>query len=76
MNPLLRAALPYLIGAAFLVAAALGVRWYGASQYQAGAEAKQAAIEKRQAVIERARQEEKDREEAKYRGAVLARQQV
>lgn len=36
MNPLLRAALPYLIGAALVVAAVLGVRWYGASQYQAG----------------------------------------
>jgi len=36
MNPLLRAALPYLIGAAVLAAAVLGVRWYGASQYKAG----------------------------------------
>lgn len=36
MNPLLRAALPYLIGAVLVVVAVLGVRWYGASQYQAG----------------------------------------
>ncbi len=36
MNPLLRAALPYLIGAAALAALVFGVRWYGASQYQAG----------------------------------------
>lgn len=36
MNPLLRAALPYLIGAAALAAVVFGVRWYGASQYQAG----------------------------------------
>ena len=36
MNPLLRAALPYLIGAAALAAVVVGVRWYGASQYQAG----------------------------------------
>ncbi|QKQ48472.1 hypothetical protein [Achromobacter denitrificans] len=36
MNPLLRTALPYLIGAALLAAAVLGVRWYGASQYHAG----------------------------------------
>lgn len=36
MNPLLRAATPYLIGAAVLVVAGLGVRWYGGSQYQAG----------------------------------------
>jgi len=38
MNPLLRAALPYLIGAALVAAAVLGVRWYGASQYRAGAD--------------------------------------
>lgn len=36
MSPLLRAAAPYLIGAALVVAAVLGVRWYGARQYQAG----------------------------------------
>ncbi|WP_419343040.1 hypothetical protein ACM1PE_09065 [Achromobacter sp. PD1] len=36
MNPLLRAALPYLVGAAVLAAAVLGVRWYGAVQYRAG----------------------------------------
>ncbi|MEN5159675.1 hypothetical protein [Achromobacter spanius] len=36
MNHLLRAALPYLISAALLAAAAVGVRWYGASQFKAG----------------------------------------
>ena len=36
MNPLLRAALPYLVGAAVLAAAMLGVRWYGASQFRDG----------------------------------------
>ncbi|WP_454695585.1 hypothetical protein [Achromobacter aegrifaciens] len=36
MSPLLRAALPYLIRAALLAAAVLGVQWYGASQFQAG----------------------------------------
>ncbi len=76
MNPLLRTALPYLIGAALLAAAILGVRWYGAGQYEAGANAKQEEIEKRQAVIERAWQEERDRADAKHRGAVLARQQI
>jgi hypothetical protein len=69
-----RAAWPYLVGAALVVAATLGVRWYGASQFQAGADAKRAEIEKRQAAIERAWQEERDRADAKYRGAVLARQ--
>jgi hypothetical protein len=76
MNPLLRVALPYLVGAALLAAAILGVRWYGASQYEAGANAKQEEIEKRQAVIERAWQEERDRADAQHRGAVLARQQI
>lgn len=74
MNPLVRAAVPYLIGAALVVGAVLGVRWYGATQYQAGADAKQAEIEKRQAAIERAWQEETDRADAKHRGAVLARE--
>lgn len=36
MKSLLRAALPYLIGAALFAAAAVGVRWYGASQFMAG----------------------------------------
>lgn len=36
MNSLLRAAVPYLIGAALLAAAVLGVRWYGAREYRAG----------------------------------------
>lgn len=69
-----RAAWPYLIGAALVVAAVVGMRWYGATQYQAGADAKQAEIEKRQAAIERAWQEERDRADAKHRGAVLARE--
>ena len=36
MNPLLRAALPYLIGAAVLAVAIAGVRWYGHTQRAAG----------------------------------------
>ncbi|WP_313378155.1 hypothetical protein [Achromobacter insolitus] len=36
MNLLLRAAAPYLIGAALVVVVILGVRWYGASQFRAG----------------------------------------
>lgn len=36
MTPILRAASPYLVGAALLAAAILGVRWYGTSQYEAG----------------------------------------
>jgi len=76
MTPLLRAAAPYLIGAALVVVALLGVRWYGSSQYHAGGDARQAEIEKRQAAIERAWQEERDRADAQFRGAILARQQA
>ncbi|MCS3504474.1 hypothetical protein [Achromobacter sp. JUb104] len=65
-----------LVGVMVLAAAGAGVRWYGVSQFEAGAMAKEAEIEKRQAAIERAWQEERDRADAKYRGAVLARQQV
>lgn len=36
MNPLLRAAVPYLIGAGLVAVALMGVRWYGASQFRAG----------------------------------------
>lgn len=74
MNSIMRAALPYLIGAALVVVAILGIRWYGANQYKAGGGARQAEIEKRQAAIERAWQEERDRADANYRGAVLARE--
>ncbi len=74
MNPLLRAVVPYAIGAALVVLAVVGVRWYGASQFRAGGDARQAEIEKRQAAIERAWQEERDRADAKHRGAVLARE--
>jgi hypothetical protein len=78
MTPLLRTAVPYLIGAAVLGVVLAGWRIdrsiYGASQYQAGADANQAEIEKRQAAIERAWQEARDRADAKHRGAVLARE--
>jgi hypothetical protein len=63
-----------LAGVVVLAAAGAWVLRYGDSQYQAGAVAKQAEIEKRQAAIERAWQEERDRADAKYRGAVLARE--
>ncbi|MBO1014927.1 hypothetical protein IPU70_15305 [Achromobacter sp. SD115] len=36
MIPSLRALAPYLIGATLMVVIVLGVRWYGANQYQAG----------------------------------------
>lgn len=72
----LRAAAPYLIGAAVLLVGAFGIWAYGHSQYKAGygqseLDARLAAI-----AIAQAAQEEKDRADAKYRGAVLARQAV
>lgn len=36
MNPLWRAGAPYVIGAALVVVAILGLRWYGTVQYRAG----------------------------------------
>lgn len=65
-----------VVGAVLVAGVVLERQWYGSRQFQAGADAKQAEIEKRQAAIERAWQEEKDRADAQYRGAVLARQQT
>jgi len=58
----------------FTAAAGVSVWLYGKSQYHAGASAKQAEIEKRQIAVERAWQEEKDRADANYRAALLARE--
>ncbi|WP_191578569.1 hypothetical protein [Achromobacter insolitus] len=63
-----------VVGVLLLGAAIAERHQYGARQYRAGANAKQVEIEKRQVAIERAWQEEKDRADAKHRGAVLARE--
>ncbi|MDX3877588.1 MAG: hypothetical protein QHC81_03780 [Achromobacter sp.] len=63
-----------VVGAVLVAGVVLERQWYGSRQFQAGSDAKQAEIEKRQAAIERAWQEEKDRADAQYRGAVLARE--
>lgn len=63
-----------VVGAAVVMAFGAGVVLYGAHQYRAGGDARQAEIEKRQAAIERGWQEERDRADAQYRGAVLARE--
>lgn len=65
-----------VVGALLVAGVVLERQWYGVRQRQVGADAKQAEIEKRQAAIERAWQEERDRADAQYRGAVLARQQT
>lgn len=61
-------------GALLLAGVLVERHWYGAAQYKAGAAAKLTEIEKRQAAIERGWQEERDRADVEYRGAVLARQ--
>lgn len=61
-------------GALLLAGGLVERHWYGTAQHKAGAAAKLAEIEKRQAAIERGWQEERDRADAEYRGAVLARQ--
>ena len=61
-------------GALLVVVVVLERQSYGASQFRAGGDVRQAEIEKRQAAIERAWQEERDRADAKHRGAVLARE--
>ncbi|OZI74597.1 hypothetical protein CAL22_09065 [Bordetella genomosp. 12] len=69
-----RAIWPYLIGAVVLALGLLAFYWHGGRQYDAGVAAERAATLERQARLERAMQEEKDRADAQYRGAVLARQ--
>jgi hypothetical protein len=60
MTPLLRAALPYLVGAALVVAAVLGVGWYGAHREAAGVARTQleAAANARQIEAQYRRQEQ------------------
>ena len=60
--------------AGLVVAAIIAWEWHGATQWNAGVEHERARIEKQQAAIGRGMQVEKDRADAKHRGAVLARQ--
>lgn len=59
---------------ALVAGAVLAWEWRWSSGYRAGAEAAKAEARALNAAIERGMQAEKDREEAKYRGAVLARE--
>lgn len=65
-----------VLGALLVAGVAMERQGYGARQFRAGGDSRQVKIEKRQAAIERAWQEERDRADAQYRGAVLARQQA
>lgn len=63
-----------LAGAVLLAAALGGIAWYGHARYKAGQADEKAAALVAQQAAEAAMQEEKDRADAQYRGAVLARQ--
>ncbi|WP_312993414.1 hypothetical protein [Achromobacter animicus] len=63
-----------VVGALLITGGVVAWNAHGARQYRAGGDARQIEIEKRQAAIERAWQEERDRADAKHRGAVLARE--
>lgn len=63
-----------LAGATLALAAVGGIAWYGHDQYEAGIDAEHARVESLQRTIEIATQEAKDRADAQYRGAIIARQ--
>lgn len=63
-----------VVGAALISAGVLAWSWRWSSGYDAGHASALAEAEIKKAAIERGMQVEKDREDAKHRGAVLARQ--
>jgi len=67
-------AVKLLAGVALVAGAILAWQWRWASGYDAGHAAAQAEAQALNAAIERGMQAEKDRADAEYRGAVLARQ--
>lgn len=73
---ILRPLFPYVVGAAIVVSLGGGAWLYGKSQYRAGYG--QSELDSRLAAIAiaQAAQEEKDRADAQYRAAVLARQAI
>ncbi|MFY2945797.1 hypothetical protein ACOTJB_23550 [Achromobacter xylosoxidans] len=74
MNPFLRMALPWIGGAAVVMVLGAGVLLYGAHREAAGVTKERARAEAAQRAITEAYQLEKDRADAQYRGAVLARE--
>ncbi|MFA1636956.1 hypothetical protein ACDY95_26075, partial [Achromobacter ruhlandii] len=74
MNPFLRMALPWIGGAAVVMALGAGVVLYGAHREATGVTKERARAEAAQRAITEAYQLEKDRADAQYRGAVLARE--
>ncbi|WP_254597098.1 hypothetical protein [Achromobacter ruhlandii] len=74
MNPFWKMALPWIGGAAVVMVVGAGVVLYGASRYHDGVTKERARAEAAQRAITEAYQLEKDRADAQYRGAVLARE--
>lgn len=74
MNPFLRMALPWIGGAAVVMVLGAGMVLYGAHREAAGVTKERARAEAAQRAITEAYQLEKDRADAQYRGAVLARE--
>lgn len=74
MNPFLRMALLWIGGAAVVMALGAGVLLYGSHREDAGVAKERARTEAAQRAITEAYQVEKDRADAQYRGAVLARE--
>lgn len=73
---MLKPFMPYIIGAGALIVVLLAIWGYGHYQYKSGADDKAAEIQAKSDALALAMQEEKERADAQYRGAVLARQQV
>lgn len=74
MNPFLRMALPWIGGAAVVMVLGAAFALNGAHREAAGVAKERARTEAAQRAITEAYQVEKDRADAQYRGAVLARQ--
>ncbi|CUJ60361.1 Uncharacterised protein [Achromobacter xylosoxidans] len=74
MNPFWKMAAPWLGGAAVVMVLGAGVVLYGSSRYDAGVTKERARAEAAQRAMTEAYQLEKDRADAQYRGAVLARE--
>ncbi|MFA1636737.1 hypothetical protein ACDY95_24945, partial [Achromobacter ruhlandii] len=74
MNPFWKMAAPWIGGAAVVMVLCAGVVLYGAHRETAGVTKERARAEAAQRAITEAYQLEKDRADAQYRGAVLARE--
>ncbi|MCG2596544.1 MULTISPECIES: hypothetical protein [Burkholderiales] len=74
MNPFWKMAAPWIGGAAVVLALGAGVALYGAHREAAGVTKERVRAEAAQRSISEAYQLEKDRADAQYRGAVLARE--